>query len=161
MSKIKLFFAAALKITVAIVLAIIVLSLFGWGIYSFTQHRENVNNAPLEKPRTWALISIPSLDNSSFKLSTMWREGQLSYQFEMTGFPKSLETSIQHGNPSFTLSFLDKNGFKLYDHKIIGSDIIRIVDDKGKYAGISSKGYMYLNADTYRKAQTWEITWAF
>ena len=79
----------------------------------------------------------------------------------MRGFPKSLEMAINNGNASFTITFLDENGFKLVDEKIDCTDIIRIIDDKGKAAGISSKGYTYLDPDTYRKARSWELTWTF
>ena len=161
MTTIKSFFTAVLKISFAIALAVLVVALAGWGIYSFNQHQENERNAPLGKPHIWSTISVPSLNNSAFTLSTVWRDGQLSYQFEMSGFPKSLETAINNGNANFTITFLDENGFKLGDHKINGTDIIRVIDDKGKPAGISSKGQTYLNSDTYRKAKSWEVTWNF
>lgn len=161
MSNLKSFFAATLKISVAIALAILLLAITGWGIYSFNQYRENERNAPLGTPRNWATITVPSLNNSVFRLSTVWREEQLSYQFEMIGFPSSLETAINTGNASFTIIFLDENGFKLEEHKIYGNEIIRVIDEKGKSAGISSKGYTYLSPDAYRKAQSWDVTWSF
>ncbi len=161
MNKIKSFFIGALKIAVAIMLAIALLSIIGWGIYSYKQKREMVKNEPLRKPRIWPSITVPSLDNSTFKLSTTWRDGELAYQFKMSGFPKELENSFRRGIPHFTLTFLDENGFKLYEHIIVSSDIVRMVDDKGKGIGVQSKGQIYVNADTYRDTQSWEVTWSF
>ena len=167
MSAMRTFFIGVGKVALAIVLAVVLLSLLGWGVYAYYQHREAEKNAPLATPKGWPAISVPALDNARFSLRTIWKDRRVSYQFRMTGYPKQVATTRdQHGPRSredgtFTLTFLDQAGFKLFDHKVLLREMALNVDDKGQGGGLEIRGDFYTDADEYRSAASWELTWAF
>ena len=167
MSALKSFFLGAAKIAVAIVISIVVIVGIWWGVDSFSTHRDAVKNVPLEIPKIWSSITIGALDNSHLYLTTRWSNGRMSYQFEMKGYPKSLASQFETQQPysirapGFTLTFLDKNGFKLFDEEIPLNKTTRVVSDDGKGTGLSARGDTYVSADNYRQALSWEVTWLF
>ena len=78
-----------------------------------------------------------------FNLLTVWRDGRLYYQLSMSDVPRG----------RFTLTFFDANRFKIFWL------------DPSRYSvgigGIVSKGEASIDADTYRRMKTWEITQDF
>jgi hypothetical protein len=167
MSTIRTFFVGVAKVALAIFLAVALLSLLGWGVYAYFQHREGAKNAPLATPKTWPGITVLPLDNARFSLSTIWRDSKVSYQFSMIGDPKRVTKARDQQGPGtkaggkFILTFLDEAGFKLFDHGVPLDDMTRIVDDKGEGTGLQIRGEFYSAADNYRRATSWEITWTF
>lgn len=166
MSAIRDFFISAGKIAVAIVLSIIFLSIVGWGIYEYYDHRETEKNLPLATPRSWREIEVGALENARFSLSTVWHDGRLAYQLQVNGYPAAFatardkRTSYSYNSPEITLTFLDRNGFKIFDHKIRLNEMILLVDEKGKGIGLSARGDTYVSADNYRGAVSWDVTWS-
>lgn len=167
MDKLKSFFLGTAKIAAAIFITIIALAIVGWGVYSFSTYREEVKNAPLGTPKVWSSINIGALGNSRLSLSTKWNDERMSYQFEMRGYPKSLAAQFESQHPytikepGFTMTFLDKNGFKLFEEELPLSKTTRVVGNDGKPVGLAAKGNTYVSADSYRQAATWEVTWTF
>lgn len=160
----RAFFIGVGKAALAIVLAVVLLSLLGWGVYAYYQRRETEKNSPLRAAKTWLDITAPVLENARFSLLTVWADGRVSYQFRMTGYPKRVATvRDQQGlrnrsDSAFTLTFLDQAGFKLFDHRVGLSEMTLTVDDKGQGRGLEVRGDFYSNADDYRRATSWELT---
>ena len=146
MNALRIFLLGAAKIAVAIFFAIAALALVGWGVNSFSTYREAAKNASLETPKIWNSINIGALNNSRIFLSTIWSDGKMSYQFEMKGYPKSLAARFETPRPytikelGFTLTFLDKNGFKLFEEELPLSKTSRVVGNDGKPVGLAAKG---------------------
>jgi len=168
MGAVRGFFLGALKIAVVIVLAVVLLVALGWGGYSLYEGWDAAKNAPLGKTRTWPELVIHPLGNAKFKLSTAWRDGGLHYQFTVDSYPPAVDAAwrgagsdVLGGGPKFTLTFLDQQGFKLFEHEVPLNRLTHAVDQSGKAVGMSAKDQTYVTADTYRRAASWEVTWNF
>jgi hypothetical protein len=166
MSAIRGFFVGVAKVTVGIVLSVVVLSLLGWAGYAYYQHRESVKNAPLAIAKDWPVITVTALENVRFSLRTMWRDGKMSYQFQIIGYPEKIAAARDGKTPrsssggEFTLIFLDEAGFKVMEHKVRLGEMTLGVNDKGEGRGLEIKGHTYVDADDYRRAARWEASWA-
>lgn len=160
----RAFFIGVGKAALAIVLALVLLSLLGWGVYAYYQRRESEKNSPLTATKPWSDVTAPVLENARFSLLTVWRDGRVSYQFRMTGYPKRVATARDQqaahnrADSAFTLIFLDQAGFKLFDHRVGLNEMTLTVDDKGQGRGLEVRGSFYANADDYRRATSWELT---
>lgn len=167
MQGLKAFFFGALKVAVALVLAVVLLVGLGWGVYSVYQRREAVRNSALAEPRTWPEITISALDNATLRLSTMWRDDSLHYQFRVVGYPASVEATRKRARSEllatalqFTLIFLDEHGFEVFDHEIPIRKLVRLVDETGKGVGWEARDRTYTSPDTYRGAASWQVVWS-
>ena len=167
MHALKAFFLGALKIAVALVMAVVLLVALGWGVYSVYQRREATRNAALADPRRWPEITIEALDNATLSLTTMWRDDALHYQFRVGGYPASAEAARKRARsellataPQFTLTFLDEHGFKVFDHEVPLHKLTRMVDKTGKGVGWEARDQTYTSPDTYRRAASWQVVWS-
>jgi hypothetical protein len=162
----KNFILGVLKITAVILVVIISLTLLIWGTYAVREHRERVRNEPLAQPRTWPSLRIEALENSQVTFSTVWRDGRMSYQFAVDRYPRAARAArdserVLFPTPSFTLTFLDKAGFKVFAFSIELNEIDRVVDAKGEGLGVSARAGIYVSAEDYRSAAAWNVTWNF
>lgn len=165
----KQFLISAIKIATGIVISIVALALLGWLVYAISDHRSQIKNAALAEPRRWPPITIAALDNSTVTLSTVWRDGRLSYQFAVDKYPPaaraardSMRTTMTSlSAPGFTISFLDKAGFKLFDFRVELGETTQVVDDRGQGIGMKSRSDTYVSAENYRSAASWDVTWNF
>jgi hypothetical protein len=157
----KSFFIGAARIATIIVFTIIALSAVGWGVYEFIQSRERASNAPMGEPKDWPTITLEPLGGIDLNLSTAWRQGGLYYQFRVKGFPKELASVPESDKNAWTLTFLDKNGFKVFGHTEQLSDMTKSVDGAGNIAGLSSNSSTSVSVEDYRLAARWEVTWSF
>ena len=158
----KIFFVGAARIATIIVIAIVALSTVGWGVYEFIQARESSSNAPLAKPKNWPPITLEPLGGIELNLSTAWRQGDyMYYQFRVKGFPQELASVPASDTNTWTLTFLDEHGFKVFDHAGKLNEMSKNVDDSGKRIGLSSNSYTYVSNENYRLATRWEVTWNF
>jgi hypothetical protein len=165
MSTIRSFFVGVTRIALIIVIAIVALSAAGWGVYEFSQARERSRNAPLATLRKWPAVRIEALGAIELNLSTIWRDGRLFYQFSVGGYPAELasvrDADSRSANAAWTLSFLDENGFKVFEHQVPLNAMAKVIDSSGNGTGLNSNGDTYVSAEDYRRATAWEVTWNF
>src|SRR5260370_18552633 len=118
---VKRFKIAVLKLACGIGLAAIILSVGVWGVVTFRERSEEAANEPLASLKTWP--EETALPNTKCRLRTVWRTGNSYYQFEVQGYPPVLRQSKEHENQAaFIMSFLDKDGFKLFKHRLALAD---------------------------------------
>ena len=152
------------KVAAAMVVAVVALGGIVWGITTFNEHRERSANAPLMEPEIWPAVSIGAPEKSELHLSTIWTNGQLSFQLRLAGYPSELKNAMDgaaRSLSSITLIFLDAHGFKVFDHQIFLSSVSRNVDDKGQPIGVELQDNFYVSADDYRRAKHLQASWNF
>ena len=152
------------KIAAAMVVAVVALGGIVWGITTFNEHRERSANAPLMEPKIWPAVSIGAPEKSELHLSTIWTNGQLSFRFQLLGYPSQLKSAMEDASRSssgITLIFLDAHGFKIFDHRIDLSSANRTVDGKGQPTGVELQDNFYVSADDYRRAKHLQASWNF
>jgi len=156
----KGFLIQAIKVIVVLAL----LALAGFGVYKGIEkvRQKFEYEATLAVPKTWDKLTLHSLEKAEVTLVTKWQDGFISYQFELKGNPAAFTQANEckcSSTPRFNLTFLDKNGFKIFDQEIMFSDAKQLVDASGTPTGLSAKGGTYKPAGAYGKATTWDVVW--
>jgi hypothetical protein len=156
----KRFTIAVLKLACGIALAALILGLAAWGIVSFRERSEEAANAPLATLRTWPEVTVSALANIKVRLQTVWRSGNIYYQFDVQGYPSELRQAMEReSQAAFTINFLDSDGFRLFEHRLPIAEMSRAVGADGQPTGASWKGDESIVADLYRRAARWELGW--
>jgi hypothetical protein len=155
----KKFATAVFKIAVGLALAVVLLALLAWGVVNFRQYSQDAANAPLVKVKTWP--EQTGISGSKFSLQTVWRNGRIYYRLVVSGYPPSFQRARDSGNGAvFIISFLDKDGFQLFQRQVNISEMTEAVDTLGKPGGLSWKGDETTDSDLYRRAAALEVSWA-
>jgi len=167
MDRLKAFLVGALKIALALFLVVIALigAIQGWNVYD--ESRRKSHDAPLAQPKAWPSKSVEPLSGVQLSLVTIWRDGQLHYQFFADRYPKAVERARDarrdgsSRDSKFTMSFLDANGFMVLSHDVPLNSMAKILDAKGQGTGLQANSSALMTADQYRNAARWDITWNF
>jgi hypothetical protein len=157
----KRFAVAVLKLACGISLAALVLGLIVWGIVALRERREAAAEAPLSILKSWPEVTVDALANTRFHLQTVWRGGNVYYQFDANAVSTAVRQARDHDTQAaFTISFLDKDGFKLFEHRLALQELTTGIGPDGQPASMSWKGDESINVDLYRRSARWEISWS-
>jgi hypothetical protein len=159
----------------------------GLGFRTLGERSEEAANAPLATLKVWPDVTVGALANGmaedvngksyydvngkpiqlkggqapQFHLQTIWRGGRVYYQLEVKGYPPSIREAKQRGTQAaFSIVFLDKDGFKLFEHALPLADMADLIGADGQPSGMSWKGDESVVVDFYRRAANWELSWS-
>jgi hypothetical protein len=106
-------------------------------------------------------VTADALENIQLRLQTVWRNGAVYYQFDGKGHPPWTGRSrANETQAAFTITFVDKDGFKLFEHKLVLAEMTRAISADGQPVGLSWKGDESMSADLYRRTASWELSWS-
>ncbi len=137
----------------------------------------------LEKFKPWASIDTPNI-GARASLSTSWRDGKLSYKFDLNSLQaaKAIDKWITAPNEArgdipniddkqtdatlrkallhrpFILELNDKSGFRLASINV--ASLTRIVNDAGLAESLEDKGTYAMSEDDYQRIAGWELRWS-
>jgi hypothetical protein len=152
------FFKGALKIAVAIVLAIAALSMLGGTAAYLYEAYQRKQAAPFEEVKThWVDLT----DSLQLKLiaKTKLVEQRLYAEFNFQGYPSYLEFPANRGDSTgLTLIFQDKDGFKIFE-KFVALHDISAIHNKGVKSGLSYEFNEFMGVDTYRRISQATVSW--
>lgn len=60
----------------------------------------------------------------------------------------------------FTINFLDKDGFRLFQHRVALAETAGEIGPDGQPEGVSWKDDEFMTVDLYRRAASWELNWS-
>lgn len=175
--KYKDFWKSIIKIAVAIIIVIcffaIISGIIIGYLYSKEQEREKKrkeDRALLAIPKDWNSLKITALENSTFHLRTLWKDGHVYYQLYIDKYPKQfrqireekdlLDRMLNNFSRKITIIFKDKNGFTLFKEEILLKDISGVTDNNEKVKSLYNEGNFYLSDDVYKNIFYWEISWS-
>jgi hypothetical protein len=105
-------------------------------------------------------LNAPFTD-TTFRLQTVWRNGNIYYQFGIEGYPPVFrQASGRESQSAFQINFLDKDGFQLYQRQVTLAEMTKVVGDDDQPTGELWKSNEAMDVDLYRRAAKWEITWS-
>src|SRR5687768_10508428 len=115
MERLKAFLVGTLKIALALILAGIGIAVVVKGWDEYKTSKQKAVEAPLAQLKTWPPYPLDAFGSVRFTLKTIWRDDKLQYQFQVDGYPRSIELARTRKDDSarFTIEFLDANGFKI------------------------------------------------
>lgn len=159
LSKVKTFLLAPTKIAVAIVISALVLLLLAWSINAAREYNQGQEAAVLAKPRQFQQKQSHVL-HVGFQLIGMWRTGAMHYQFAVLGYPDLIDKAREEKeNISFTLTFLDTDGFKVSSESVGLRTMTRKVGADGKGKALHAQGEIIVSSDDYRRIAGWQVSW--
>lgn len=155
------FVKGAIKITVAIVLAVVALTILGFiANYIYETHQKS-KATPYEAVKKW---SLDATDPLALKLigKTKLVDGRMYVDLLFSGNPQYLKYASSRPDPNrqITISFKDKDGFKVYE-KSIGLHEFTKTLDKGKPVGLAFEFDEFISLDTYARFDHVELAWNF
>jgi hypothetical protein len=161
MDRLKAFFIGTLKVAIAMFLVAIAIIAVIWGWNTISENRQKAQEAPLAEPKNWPPKTIDALESVKVELMTMWRGGELYYKFSVDGYPKALEAARNQSDSKFTISFLDRNGFKVFGYDVELNGMSRVSSAPGQVLGLRLNTKTHMAAEDYRNAAGWTIGWNF
>lgn len=148
-----------LKIAAAITAAGLALGLIAWAIFAIAEHVEKVQLAPLAQAKTWPKVKVAVFGDTTFRLRTKWRDGQIYYQFSCDSYPEAVREARDRGGATFNLVFADKDGFDVFSHSVPLNDVSGVIGEDGATQALSWSGNEYISADQYGRLADWRIGW--
>jgi len=117
--------------------------------------------ANLARGRSWPDRTIAPLGGSTFSLRTSWRAGALHYRLSIRPLSQRLTDALAQPNPrnSFTLSFVDSEGFSVAEVAAALSAFTRVVDDTGTLVALETDARYPIASDHYSLATAWRVRW--
>ncbi len=160
----KSFLVAVAKIALALCTAGLVLAGVTWGVVSYRGSQQQAREAPAKELKPWPPYPLVAIDDSlRATLKTKWVEGAMKFQFEVDGYPGDLANALASLKPNYAwiLLFLDKDGFEVARHEVPLHEMTRTVNDQGLSTGLTMRGDIFLSAESYQRATTWDVSWRF
>lgn len=119
---------------------------------------EEAMSQNLSKPIVWPAVEIPQLGTTT-SLTTIWRDGQLSYRFHVNASTK-LKKPVIYTGEWFLINLQDGNGFVIKELKVNFGTMSTIVDKDGKPMSYEMNDSQEMKSSTYQNIKTWNIQWA-
>lgn len=170
-SKVKAFFLASAKIAVALFFAGLALLLVYQATEAILEWKQEKEDATLGQPRQFKEKNAPAL-SVSFRLKSSWRrandieafiegrERMMLYQFTVIGYPEMIDRAREEKDKvSFTVTFLDTDGFKIKSIAVPLRAMTRNVGADGKGTALHYQGKISISADQYRHIADWKVSW--
>ena len=155
----KRFTISVLKVACGIVVAAFIIGLVVWAVVAFRENSEEVANAPLATLKTWPEVTVGALTNAKVHLQTVWRSCNIYYKFDVQGYPpafRQIREPLTPWRPTaqavFIITFLDKDGFRLFEHTTPVTEMAAAVGADGQPTGLSWKGDEFMDVGLYRRA---------
>ena len=152
-------FKGALKIAVAIALAIVALSILG-GITAYIyEYHQKSKATPYEVVKRW---SLDATDPLSLRLigKTKLVDSRMYVDLLFAGNPPYLKYASNRpdANRQITIHFKDKDGFKVYEKSIGLHEFTKMID-KGTPSGLAFEFDEFVALDTYARFDHVYLTW--
>lgn len=153
-------FKGALKIAVAIVLAMVALAILGGiGSYVYEAHQKS-KAQPYEAVKRWSYDASETL-GLKFTGNTKLVDSRLYADLRFNGYPPYLKyaaNAAPNSQASITILFKDKDGFKVYQ-KSVGLREFTTMLDKGVPAGLAYEYDEFISVEIYARFDHVELTW--
>lgn len=153
-------FNGALKITVGIVAAVVVLALLAGAVFYGYEEFQKSKARPYEVVKEWPFDATENLA-MKFVGKTKLVDSRLYGYFRFEGYPpylKDTSNSSANSHASITVNFKDKDGFTVLEKTILLREFGTMLR-KGERAGLSYHYDEYLSADTYARFDHVSLTW--
>ena len=155
------FFRGTMKVAVAIVAAVVVLSVFGWGVWRFQDMKEKADAKQYESIKPWHVDLKENLQ-MTLLARTKLVEGRLRAEVNIDGYPAYLtdpRLQAKNRDAGITLLFQDKDGFKVHAKPIAIREFSGIVDSKGERAGLRYEFDDYMDVADYARMSQLRVEW--
>jgi len=153
----------AFKIATAIFLSVLALAVVGGILWKASDFLEKEAAKQYETPKEWSVDLTKNLQ-VQVGAKTKVVGGQLFMSIRVDGYPAYFSEpplSIPNSQRHFTLSFADKDGFKLFEKDVPLNEMTKILGANGKVGGLEYQFNQYTGVDDYSKFAKLNVGWNF
>lgn len=155
------FFRSTFKVAVALFIAVIALSVAGWGVWKAQDTWAKHDAKQYEVIKPWPVDLKENLQ-MTLLARTKLIDGRLMAEVNLDGFPAYLsdpQLQAKNRNAGITLIFQDKDGFKLHSKPIEIREFTSRVDAKGAKYGLRYEFDDYMTPETYARFSGLQVAW--
>ena len=155
------YFRGSLKVATAIVVAVVLLSVLGGGVWKFQDMKERAYARQYESIKLWP-VNLKENLQITLLARTKLVEGRLLGDVKIDGYPSYLtdpRLEAKNRDAGITLLFQDKDGFEVHAMPIAIQEFSGIVDSKGVRAGLRYEFDDFMNVADYLRIAQLRVKW--
>jgi hypothetical protein len=155
------FFKGAMKVVTAIVVAVVALSVLGWGVWKLQDMKVKADAKQYESIKPWNLNLKENLQ-MTLLARTKLVDGRLLAEVNIDGYPAYLtdpRLEAKNRDAGITLLFQDIDGFKVHAKTIAIREFSGIVDSKGARSGLRYEFDDYMGVADYARISQLRVEW--
>jgi len=159
--KLNDFFRGAMKVAVAIVVAVVVLSVIGGGVWKFQDMNEKADAKQYESIKSWPVDLKENLQMTLLARTKLMGRRLLA-EVSIDGYPAYLtdpRLQVKNRDAGITLLFQDKDGFKVHAKPISIREFSGTVDSKGARSGLRYEFNDYMDVADYARIHQLRVEW--
>lgn len=115
----------------------------------------------LSAPKFFPPVSVEAIGGKVATISTMWRDGNLHFQFAFNPPPRRSSQSFGLGMSAYRVSFYDANGFVVAEQPIPAQELANVADEKGHVTRMEANWSFPLTQDAYESITGWNLNWLY
>lgn len=157
----KDFFKGAAKISLALVLAVVALTVLGVGANLGYEAYKEKQAKPYEETKYWIEDLSQHLE-MKMSARTKLVDESMYFIVNFVGSPPFLtdpRLAARNRDGSFTISFLDADGFKVHEEKVLLTAFTSNLNEKGEKAGLEYQSTQFMSVDKYARFADIEVAW--
>lgn len=157
----KNFLTGVAKVAAAIVVAVLVLAVIGYGISEYRDGARKRDAKPFEEVKTWT----PNLHESlgmKMLARTKLVNGLLYAEFVLDGYPAYLSAPGQrelNAERHITVEFRDADGFKVFEKSVVIREFNTVVGKDSTPAGLRHQFTQAVSVDDYKRWANAQVGW--
>lgn len=156
-------FNGAFKIAIAMFLAVLALCVVGGLVWKAIDYRDKEAAKQYEVPKEWSVDLTKNLQ-LRLQAKTKLVDGKLFASVSVEGYPAFLSEpplAAQNSQGRFMLSFMDKDGFKLFEKDVPLSAMTKVIGPNGKVGGLDYQFSEYAGGADYPNFAKLDVGWNF
>jgi hypothetical protein len=155
------FIRATLRISLAIVIAVVALAAIAWGGWALYNRNAKLEAQQYEVAKHWH-ADVKRFLQLDLVVTTKLVDSRLRAVLKLDGYPAYLsDPRLQAKNRDAVIivGFQDADGFKIYNKPVKIAEFTTIVDEKGNKIGLEHQFDDYLSIDSYKAFSKIDVTW--
>jgi hypothetical protein len=111
--------------------------------------------------KSWRTLSLPELGDSSARLTSYWRNGELHYVLELYPLKKRLRLVYNgyYTNASFSMMVSDTAGKQVARADLPTSHLKRTINKTQSEEELSAEGVIPMSKEDYDSLASWQLLW--
>ena len=157
----KNFMTGVAKVAAAMVLAVLVLAVIGYGISEYREGARKREAQPFEEVKIWTPPVHEAL-GMKLRARTKVVDGMLYVDLTFQGYPQYLALPAMRARNAdrwIKVEFLDHDGFKLFDKTVAIKEFTSIVGPDAKPDGLQYEFTQMVTLDDYRRWASAQVGW--
>lgn len=157
----KDFLRATAKISIAIVVAVLILCVVGGIVWKVIDYRTKEEEGKFQISKDWSYDVKQNL-GMQLVARTKLVDGTMYMSVRFDGYPAYLSDPVayeKNRDGFISIQFMDDDGFKVYEKSVKIREMNSMVDPMGKKIGLNHQFDEFVGVDRYKRFTSMRIMW--